>query len=139
MRGRRVAINPENDEVDEAFWQQAAAEQGAGRHVDDDEGDSGAPIPFNTQFFHEDDFGSGFDDDGGFEDMVGAPVGEDEPDLVAASQAQSRRVRPTAVNYAKRAKRVDVRKLKENIWKNLDIKVEHEEKGDSMVGPYRSK
>ena len=25
------------------------------------------------------------------------------------------------VNYAKRAKRVDVRKLKENIWKGLDI------------------
>ena len=33
----------------------------------------------------------------------------------------SRRVRPETVNYARRAKRVDVRKLKENIWKGLDI------------------
>ena len=44
-----------------------------------------------------------------------------EQDLLAATQGQSRRVRPEFVNYAKRAKRVDVRKLKDNIWKGLDI------------------
>jgi condensin complex subunit 2 len=42
---------------------------------------------------------------------------------LAAIQGQTRRVRPEFVNYAKRAKRVDVRKLKENIWKGLDIKI----------------
>lgn len=46
-----------------------------------------------------------------------------EQDLLAATQGQTRRVRPEFVNYAKRAKRVDVRKLKENIWKGLDIVV----------------
>ena len=48
----------------------------------------------------------------------------DEPgerDLVSETQGQTRRIRPEAVNYARRAKRVDVRKLKENIWKGLDI------------------
>lgn len=46
-----------------------------------------------------------------------------ERDLLAETQGQSRRVRPETVNYARRAKRVDVRKLKENIWKGLDIVV----------------
>lgn len=44
-----------------------------------------------------------------------------EQDLLAATQGQTRRVRPEFVNYAKRAKRVDVRKLKDNIWKGLNI------------------
>lgn len=62
-----------------------------------------------------------------------------EQDLLAATAGQSRRVRPEFVNYAKRAKRVDVRKLKENIWKGLDITIaqskgEQDEDGDeSMV------
>lgn len=51
-----------------------------------------------------------------------------EQDLLAATAGQTRRVRPEYVNYAKRAKRVDVRKLKENIWKNLDIVVPPEKK-----------
>ena len=32
-----------------------------------------------------------------------------------------KRVRPEFVNYARKAKRVDVRKLKENIWRGLKI------------------
>ena len=47
----------------------------------------------------------------------------DEPDLMTTLAGTSRRVRPQYVNYTKKAKRVDVRKLKENIWKSLDIKV----------------
>ena len=50
-----------------------------------------------------------------------------EQDLLAATAGQSRRVRPELVNYAKRAKRVDVRKLKENIWRGLDIKISKKE------------
>ena len=83
------------------------------------------PVPFSTQFFQDDDdgFGGGFDDayDGG-EGGIAPVVGEDE-DLQAAIQGQVRRVRPEFVNYAKKVKRVDVRKLKENIWKELDIVV----------------
>ena len=38
------------------------------------------------------------------------------------------------MNYAKRAKRVDVRKLKDNIWKNLDIVVpQPTDDADAMV------
>ena len=94
----------------------------------------GGPIPFNTQFFHDDD-----DDDGpglGFEDdmdvdpneLVIPPALDDEGtrDLLAATQETVKRVRPEFVNYARRAKRVDVRKLKENIWKGLNIITEPE-------------
>ena len=45
----------------------------------------------------------------------------EEEDLLAATQGQLKRTRPEFVNYARKAKRVDVRKLKENIWKSLDI------------------
>jgi condensin complex subunit 2 len=95
-------------------------------------------IPFNTQFFHDDyDDGPGFDDMDGYDSDGSAPATVDagEPDLLAATQGQMRWVRPKFVNYAKRAKRVDVRKLKENIWKGLDIVVPQWNDGDdgSMV------
>ena len=85
-------------------------------------------IPFNTQFFH-DDFddgdGPGFDDgdDGGGIGTTAPGAEGDEPDLMATLAGTSRRVRPQYVNYTKKAKRVDVRKLKENIWNSLEIKV----------------
>lgn len=90
-------------------------------------------MPFSTQFFHEDyDDGPGFDDGfGGDGDGFGstpAPEEQDQSqdqDLLAATQGLGRKVRPEAVNFAKRAKRVDVRKLKENIWKQLDIVTGH--------------
>ena len=84
----------------------------------------GGAIPFNTQFFHDDyDDGPAFDDV--FEgDVASGPVTPPEDqDLLAATQGQGRRIRPEFVNYAKRAKRVDVRKLKDNIWKGLNITV----------------
>ena len=93
--------------------------------------DTEGAIPFNTQFFHDDyDDGPGFDDiyDGDADGLpsataLGVDVDAGERDLLAETQGQSRRVRPEMVNYARRAKRVDVRKLKENIWKGLDIVV----------------
>ncbi|KAF8998536.1 condensin complex subunit 2/barren [Cyathus striatus] len=118
MRGKKAKMDEHGDEVDVDFWAQAAAGNAVEGNQDDDEG--GAAIPFNTQFFHDDD-----DDDGpGFDDTydgAGAGVDAGEQDLLAATQGQTRRVRPEFVNYAKRAKRVDVRKLKDNIWKGLDI------------------
>ncbi|KAH9479636.1 Condensin complex subunit 2 [Psilocybe cubensis] len=122
MRGTSKRGNVAEGEIDENFWAQAAANQAANRDYDPD-ADESAPAPFNTQFFHEDDFGGGFDD--GFDADVGGMADEDagEQDLLAATQGQTRRVKPQAVNYTKRAKRVDVRKLKENIWKGLDIVV----------------
>ena len=105
-----------------------------------EDGDDQA-IPFNTQFFH-DDFddgdGPGFDDgdDGGGIGSVAPGAGGDEPDLMAIVAGSSRRVRPQYVNYTKEAKRVDVRKLKENIWKNLDIKVPTSKDPGRIHGAY---
>ncbi len=101
----------------------------------------GDPAPFNTQFFQDDyDDGPGFDGPGFDDDGEGIVPEEDlgEQDLLAQTQNQKRRVRPEVMNYAKRAKRVDVRKLKDNIWRGLDIivppKEEDQEKDeDEMV------
>jgi len=132
MRGQRVRFNEAGDgEVDENFWAQAAADQAAGRMAEDDES---KPAPFETQFFNDDDDVPAFDDlyEG---DVDGDGIGQDagEEDLLAATQGMTRRVRPESVKYAKRAKRVDVRKLKENIWKGLDIKVSKVEEGDEEM------
>lgn len=53
--------------------------------------------------------------------------------MLAATEGQGRRIKPEFVNYAKRAKRVDVRKLKENIWKGLDIVVSGASEDPGMV------
>lgn len=68
-----------------------------------------------------------------FEALVGGPagsegpaaagraVGDEQDDLLKATQGQVKRARPVFVNYARKAKRVDVRMLKENIWKELAL------------------
>ncbi|KAF9462939.1 condensin complex subunit 2/barren [Collybia nuda] len=133
MRGQRVKMNENGDgEVDENFWAQAAAGQ-PGRGGEGDDTMDGGPVPFNTQFFHDDyDDGPGFDDVDPYDgDGIGVPDADaGEQDLLAATQGQTRRVRPEFVNYAKRAKRVDVRKLKDNIWRGLEIIVAPTKKGD---------
>lgn len=51
-----------------------------------------------------------------------AQPGQTEDELLAATQGQSaKRARPDYVQYAKKAKRVDVKRLKDNIWKELDM------------------
>lgn len=91
----------------------------------DDVGGADGGMPFDTQFFHDAD--DGFDANGG--DMVGlddspanATVGGDieDEELTQTLQALNR-VKPEYVNYAKKATRVDIKKLKENIWKELGI------------------
>jgi Condensin complex subunit 2 len=86
------------------------------------ETDAEGHIPFSTQFFNDDDDDgpSGFGD---FGDVGLSTIDAGEQDLLAATAGQTRRIKPEVINYAKRAKRVDVRKLKDNIWKNLDIVV----------------
>lgn len=157
-------MNPNGDgEVDENFWAQAAADQAVGR-AGEQEGDDSkpnipnfesqlmpaplllamndGPIPFNTQFFHDDyDDGPGFDDVDPYDGDGGvANADASEQDLLASTQGQTRRVRPEFVKYAKRAKRVDVRKLKENIWRGLDIvvttKPKEDEDNEAMVETY---
>ncbi|KAF8329405.1 condensin complex subunit 2/barren [Cantharellus anzutake] len=134
----RTGQESADGEVDEHFW--AAAQANSNGNYDRTE--DGGPIPFNTQFFHDDD-----DDDGpglGFDDDMDADPNELIPsalddegtgDLLAATQETVKRVRLEFVNYARKAKRVDVRKLKENIWKGLNIITEPEasHEGDEEV------
>lgn len=134
VRGGRARLRPEhNDEIDENFWARAAAE--ADMPPDEgDQGDDGTGMPFATQFFNddEDDGGGGFEDNFGGDGGDAAGLDEDA-ELQAATQGQIRRVRPEFVNYAKKVKRVDVRKLKENIWKGLDIVLPKTEEEDDEV------
>jgi len=159
MRGRRVKINEDGDgEVDVNFWAQAAADQANGRRGDKDAGkhnlivpflrsfilfysaDADSNIPFNTQFFQDDfddgpGFDPGFDDDGeGF--GIPADVDGNERDLLLSTQNPMKRPSRQTVNYAKRAKRVDVKKLKDNIWKDLKIVVQ-QKKPDKFTGSDR--
>lgn len=115
--------------------------------ADDDDDDMGPALPFDTQFFHDDgDDGGDYDDlpmggdefEGGI-DNLGAPYipdaannntdaadrkeSQEEEELLAATQAQVKRARPPLLSYAKTSKRVDVKKLKENIWRQLAIDV----------------
>ena len=53
---------------------------------------------------------------------MGVPDADAGEQDFLATQGQTRRVRPELVNHAKRAKMVDVRKLKENIWRGLNSK-----------------
>jgi condensin complex subunit 2 len=90
----------------------------------------GSSIPFNTQFFHDDDDDvPGFDD--GFDGDLAGTADPGEQDLLAGTQDKTRRVRPEFVNYTKRAKRVDVRKLKDNIWRGLKIPTHEQQPADA--------
>lgn len=148
------APRPEG-EVDEHYWAAAAAAaQGAENANGDEEDDSGPILPFDTQFFHDDGDTPDYDEDlpmGGddFEIPVTSSshgvgtdegtrkTGGEEEDLLASTQhTQVKRARPQFVNYAKKAKRVDVKKLKENIWKELALEsaAREEEEDEDEVG-----
>ncbi|PWN37959.1 uncharacterized protein FA14DRAFT_159755 [Meira miltonrushii] len=123
-----------NEEAD--YWIQAAAQngglegQGGAALGFDDDDDVGMPVvPFDTQFFHEDDDG-GFDPMGEATENAMALEPEDEE---LATQAL-KRIRPEFVNYTKVAKRVDIRKLKENIWRELAIFAADEEEDPETSG-----
>jgi condensin complex subunit 2 len=112
-------------DLDEEFWAKAAAAReasgglgGGGSDYADGEGGSGG-MPFDTQYFHD------AEDDVGFDAMDEGPMDQVEDEELAAQALK--RIRPEFVNYARKAKRVDVRKLKENIWKELAIEGEEKD------------
>ncbi|WOO79743.1 Condensin complex subunit 2 [Vanrija pseudolonga] len=114
-----------NGDIDENFWAQAASDQAGGGGFDTMDMDE-APLPFESQFFHDDGDG----DDDAFIDDALDPVddlapGEEHDDLWRATQGQElRRPRPENVHYAKKAKRVDVKRLKDDIWNDLKVLVD---------------
>lgn len=102
---------------------------------DDNDDDNAEPI-WDTQFLHSNDLEDEIPE---YDDLgnrlppsaldptldstlggLGSPGGGEEEDLLAATQGQLRRVKVENVNYAKRAKRVDVKRLKDAIWKELE-------------------
>lgn len=121
-----------NGEIDENFWAQAAADRAEG-DLDMDGGehrasltamklisDSRPPNPFESQFFHDDatDMGDYADVDDALDPS--ALGGGDEDDLWQGSQGiELKKSRPENVNFAKKAKRVDVKRLKDDIWTGL--------------------
>lgn len=92
--------------------------------------EDGFVVPFDTQilngdddddspYFNDDEDEPGLDAMGVTPDGAGG-AGELSDDILQETQGQLKRVRPENINYAKRAKRVDVKKLKDSIWKELE-------------------
>lgn len=125
-------------EVDEAYWAQAQGHE-MEQPIDEDavRGD------YDANFFQDDGLGMpGADDDDDFADAREAlsppPDGVDVlpalglDGVIATSQegafgsqlvTQSRRLRPEYVQYARVAKKVDVRRLKEEMWRGIGFEV----------------
>ena len=141
----RQEVMPEND-VDEAFW--ARKENAADQASPDEEAPQGN---YDANFFQDD--GLGFpngppDDDEDFADAretfspeLGGDIRVESQGLADALNGtegsqegafgtqlvtQSRRLRPEYVQYARVAKKVDVRRLKEEMWRGIGF----EEVGD---------
>ncbi|GAA5843606.1 hypothetical protein JCM3766R1_002427 [Sporobolomyces carnicolor] len=129
-----AAGGPDHAADDVAFWAQAGAMNGAGSGGVAQDGVGVLPIGENGEVdyggFDGGDFGGGGDDDdpppfdtqwlaSGDADEPD-PVSEAEEDLAALTLGQLKRVKPETVNYAKRAKRIDVKKLKDTMWKELE-------------------
>lgn len=142
---RKRTPSPEPQVLDEAFWAKKQAEALA-----TPSSPQAAPANYDANFFNDDDGlpMGGFDDDDDEVDQFAdardhlSPPPEGEAGLGMDTTTQNttsfpftqdfgsqlittgRKVRPDYVQYAKVAKKVDVRKLKENIWNELDLKVE---------------
>jgi len=138
---RALAPGAIEGEVDEAYW--ATASNAAPIHPDDAadavQGDYDAnffaddalPLPAGVDPDDDDDFADAREHfSPGISDEVdaGGPTGPGIDGIMAGSQeqgdafganlvAQSRRLRPEYVQYARVAKKVDVRRLKEEMWR----------------------
>ncbi|KAJ6259933.1 hypothetical protein Dda_5577 [Drechslerella dactyloides] len=128
--------NPDEMVMDEQFW--AQNEIAVTSTPEREQGD------YDANFFHDEPLGGMDDDDGEFADAreMFSPDGEggaptvdengnpvlprpDEKKLEMGYGAQlvmsNRRVRPEYVQYARVAKKVDVRKLKETMWRGMEF------------------
>ncbi|KAK5173371.1 uncharacterized protein LTR77_002052 [Saxophila tyrrhenica] len=144
--GARKAIGGRRDggvegEVDEAYW--ATASHAPPTHPDDVDAvqgdydanffaDDALPLPAGVDPDDDDDFADAREQfSPGIADEIdaGGPTGPGIDGILAGSQeqgegafganlvAQSRRLRPEYVQYARVAKKVDVRRLKEEMWR----------------------
>ena len=67
------------------------------------------------------------------EALNGGEAKPEEEDLWAGTQGKLKMARPESVHYAKKAKKVDVKRLKDNIWKGLKIEDKAVGLQDDMV------
>lgn len=72
------------------------------------------------------------DDPEGFQ-VNGGEAKPEEEDLWPGTQGKLKMARPESVHYAKKAKKVDVKRLKDNIWKGLKIEDKPVGLQDDMV------
>ncbi|KAI9596341.1 condensin complex subunit 2/barren [Syncephalis fuscata] len=134
-KGRRRYIDPDMERVSadvdsvirDAKFVEADNQDIVG--INDDLDTMGDPIFNAPPGFDDDDdevIGGGFD--AGFEDEVD----DDMPIIFEAEDTEygnalvnaTRTVKPAYINYAKTAKRVDVKRLKDNIWRKLTKKTD---------------
>jgi hypothetical protein len=71
------------------------------------------------------------------EGLNGGEAKPEEEDLWAGTQGKLKMARPESVHYAKKAKKVDVKRLKDNIWKGLKIEDKAVGLQDDMVSDAR--
>lgn len=133
-------------EMDEAFW---AAQKAPMQSIEGNDDDALPQGDYDANFFYDDGlpFAGGLDDDDDIDEFAdardhfspGADPGAMETigatgafngltvtnpaDLAFGTMlvTQNRRVRPDYVNYARVAKKVDIRRLKDEIWKGMDL------------------
>ncbi|GMK59486.1 hypothetical protein CspeluHIS016_0800920 [Cutaneotrichosporon spelunceum] len=105
LRRRAVPSASQDGEIDENFWAASAAPEATEDHD--------APAPFESQFFHDDG------DDDAVDLALEPAFGDDGEDDLRPGGEALRRARPDNVHYAKKAKRVDVKRLKDDIWDGL--------------------
>ncbi|POS74674.1 barren protein [Diaporthe helianthi] len=136
--------NMPEGEMDEAFW---ARQKAPMQSIEDGDQDMGLPQgDYDANFFQDDGlpFAGGLDDDDDIDEFADAREQfspERVMETIGATGAfngltvtnpadlafgtmlvtQNRRVRPDYVNYARVAKKVDVRRLKEELWKGMDM------------------
>lgn len=150
---KQTTTRPAADgEVDEAYW--AANNNAALQPANDDEAVRG---DYDANFFQDDNPllppGAGDDDDDEFADAreafspdadgvdaAAGPIGAGIDDIATAATvpaegafgaqliAQSRRLRPEYVQYARVAKKVDVRRLKEEMWRGIGFEGDDDDK-----------
>ena len=137
---RQQLVPADNSEIDEAYWAAAngSADAPSAPHPMDDDAVQG---DYDANFFQDDNLpmAGGMEDDDTFADAreafspeadgvdaAAGPIGPGIDAVAGSSQegafgaqlvTQSRRLRPEYVQYARVAKKVDVRRLKEEMWK----------------------
>lgn len=139
-----------NGEIDEAYWARReneenalAEEEGAQGNYDADFfQDDGLPLPGGPLDDDDDAFADARDHfsppaedapggPGQMQPLDGAVVGTGEGAFGTQLVTQSRRFRPEYVQYARVAKKVDVKRLKDELWRGIGF--------EEVSGAYRNK